>query len=229
MITARDLRRDYGSRHALDGLTLDVAPGEVVGLLGPNGAGKSTLLAILAGVLEPTSGTAEVGGVKIPTHSRRLGRVVGFVPQGESLYPELTVEENVKFFARLHGASTNKVETLLADVALLHRRADKVGALSGGQRQRVALAASLAHDPKVLLLDEPGTGLDPAARDRLGAIVRKNAAAGRAVLISTHSLEEAKRVADRVVFVLKGKVVETLPASEALRLEAAFRAAEAEG
>ena len=227
MLRTRDLARDYGQRHALQGVTLDVRAGEVVALLGPNGAGKSTLLNILAGTLRATSGTAEVAGLRLPGDEARLGRVVGFVPQGESTYPELTVLENLRLFARLHGvprgALGTRAEALLREVALWDRRGDRAGALSGGLRQRLALACSLAHEPKVLLLDEPGTGLDPAARDRLGGVVRRYGGAARAVLMSTHSLEEAARVADRVVFLVDGRIRASLPASEAGRLEGAFR------
>lgn len=227
LLVARDLARDFGPRHALAGVTLEVRAGEVVAILGPNGAGKSTLLHILAGVLRASSGEATLAGLKLPGDEARLGRVVGFVPQGESVYPELTVQENLRLFARLHGVPRRDVSershALLRDVALWDRRGDRAGALSGGLRQRLALACSLAHEPQVLLLDEPGTGLDPAARDRLASIVRRHAAGGRAVLMSTHSLDEAARVADRVVFLVDGRIRESLPASEAHRLERAFR------
>lgn len=225
MIRARDLRRDYGPRHALAGVTLDVEPGETVALLGPNGAGKSTLLAILAGVLAATSGSAEVAGLKLPQQAHRLGRIVGYVPQGESVYPELTVAENLRFFARMQGAK-RVPDGLLRDVHMEARADQRAGTLSGGLRQRLALACSLAHDPKVLLLDEPGTGLDPAARERFAQIVARFRGRERAVLLTTHSLEEAQRVADRVIFLVDGQVRETLPASEAHRLERAFRAAD---
>jgi ABC-2 type transport system ATP-binding protein len=231
LLSTRDLRRDFGlGRRALQGVTLDVAAGETVALLGPNGAGKSTLLAILAGVLRPTSGAAWVGGVRVPPGGRALARLVGYVPQGESVYPELTVEENLRFFARLHRVRDARARAaeLLREVRLESRAVDRAGALSGGLRQRLALACSLAHDPRVLLLDEPGTGLDPAARERLAQLVARFRGRDRAVLLSTHSLEEAERVADRVLFLVEGSVRDALPAAQARRLEAAFRAAEGE-
>lgn len=229
MLRASNLARDYGARHALQGVTFDVARGEVVALLGPNGAGKSTLLHVLAGVLPATSGSADVAGVKLPGGEGELGRVVGLLPQGESVYPELTLAENVAYFARLAGvprrATKERAHTLLREAALWDRRHDRASALSGGSRQRLALACTLTHDPLVLLLDEPGTGLDPAARERLAALVRAHAQRGRAVLLTTHSLEEAARVADRVLLLVDGKIQASLPAHQATSLEAAFRTA----
>ncbi len=228
MITARDLRRDYGLNHALAGASFEVPPGQTVALLGPNGAGKSTLLQILAGVLAPTSGSATVAGMVVPDGARGLGKRVGFVPQGESLYPELSVAENLRFFGRLHGVRGKRlrarVDALLSDFALSDRRGSRAGDLSGGLRQRAAVAASLVHEPGVLLLDEPGTGLDPGARDRLGKLLRAYRGAERTVLFSTHDLQEAARVADRVLFLVNGRVVADMPAAEAPRLDARYRA-----
>jgi ABC-2 type transport system ATP-binding protein len=228
VISARDLRRDYGSTHALAGASFEVPAGQTVALLGPNGAGKSTLLQILAGVVTPTSGGAKVAGLLVPEQSRGLGRRVGFVPQGESLYPELTVAENLRFFGRLHGVRGRKlrerVATLLRDFALDDRARSRAGDLSGGLRQRAAVATSLVHEPGVLLLDEPGTGLDPGARERLARSLHAYRGAERSVLFSTHDLQEAARVADRVLFLVNGRVVADMAASEAPRLDARYRA-----
>src|SRR5581483_7483272 len=135
--------------------------GQTVALLGPNGAGKSTLLQILAGVLAPTAGDAKVAGILIPEDAKGLGRRIGFVPQGESLYPELTTRENLAFFGRLEGVRgkrlRGRVDALLADFALADRAGVRAGSLSGGLRQRAAVASCLIHEPDVLLLDEPGT------------------------------------------------------------------------
>jgi heme ABC exporter ATP-binding subunit CcmA len=230
VLRAQGLALSYNGRPALQGASLEVANGEIVALLGPNGAGKSTLLLILAGVLEAQQGTAEVGGVKLPGNEDGLPKVVGFVPQGESLYPELTVKENLQFFARLHGIRGKvlraRTEELLKQVALTDRANQRAGDLSGGLRQRLALAASLVHDPQVLLLDEPGTGLDPIARDRLADVMRAHRNAGKAILLSTHSFEEARRVADRVILLGKGRVIATVPAAQTPQIEARFRAME---
>ncbi len=232
MIVAQRLTREYGARQALRDVSLRVDAGEVVALLGPNGAGKSTLLQILAGVLQPTSGTVRVGNLVLPGDERRVGRVVGFVPQGESLYPELTVQESVRFFAALQGVKASDIKArtraALAEVRMESRANERVGSLSGGLRQRAALAASLVHEPQVLLLDEPGTGLDVLAQERLHEVLRQARGRGRAIVLSSHSLDEAARVADRIVFLVEGRIERELPATEAASLAARFRALEAE-
>ena len=229
MLRATNLSRDYGPTHALRGVSLQARPGEVVALVGPNGAGKSTLLGILAGVLEPTAGNAEVGGVRLPADRGDVGERVGYVPQGESVYPELSVRENLRFFGRVQGvprdALRKKVDAALRDVGLSDRASTRAGDLSGGLRQRLAVACSVLHDPPVLLLDEPATGLDPASRERIGALLRAKGKEGRTVLFSTHHLDDAARHADRVVLLVGGSVKADLPASEASRLADFLRAA----
>lgn len=237
VLLAENLSRDYRTVahrervHALAGVSLRVADGETVALLGPNGAGKSTLLLILAGVLRASGGRAQVGGLEIPGDEPRLGTRVGFVPQGESLYPELTVRETIRFFGRLHGVRGSilreRGERLLKDMALVERADDRVGALSGGLRQRVAVAASLVHDPPVLLLDEPATGLDPPARARLSVSLRALSGGTRSILFSTHNLEDAAALASRVIFLSRGKVAATMPAGDISRLAETFRRLEA--
>ena len=231
MLLAEDLLRDYGPTHALAGVSLRVEDGETVALLGPNGAGKSTLLLILAGVLDASGGRAEVGGLRLPGDKARLGERVGFVPQGESLYAELTVRETLRFFGRVHGVQratlAKRVPQLLRELALVEKENARVGALSGGQRQRVAVAASLVHDPPVLLLDEPATGLDPPARARLSASLRALSGGKRSILFSTHNLEDASTLASRVVFLSRGRVAATMPASDPARLAETFRRLEA--
>lgn len=232
MLTARGLTRDFGARHALRDVSLEVAAGETVALLGANGAGKSTLLGILAGILRPTAGNATVAGLQVPGDETRLGRVVGFVPQGESLYPELTVRENLMFFGRAHGVArrdaTERIGQLSRDLGLDDRLGDRAGALSGGLRQRATIAASLMHDPKVLLLDEPAAGLDLLARERLGATLRALRGRERAILVSTHHVADAVRDADRVIVLSRGAVAASLPASEQARVEATLRKLEAQ-
>ena len=232
VIRVRDLSRDYGATHALRGVSLQVAQGETVALVGPNGAGKSTLLGILAGALAPTGGEAEVAGVRIPGGEGQVGTRVGYVPQGESTYPELSVRENLHFFGHAQGlrgdALRRATARVLKDVGLAERADQRAADLSGGLRQRLAIASSLLHDPPVLLLDEPVTGLDPASRERLGALLRAKGREGRAVLFSTHLLEDAARHADRVVLLVGGGVKADLPAAESARLADFLRATGAE-
>lgn len=208
-----------------------VEDGETVALLGPNGAGKSTLLLILAGVLRADGGRAVVAGLRVPGDEPRLGERVGFVPQGESLYPELSVRETLAFFGELHrvprSAREERIPRLLGEMALVERAEDRVGALSGGLRQRVAVAASLVHDPSVLLLDEPATGLDPPARARLSASLRALSGGRRSVLFSTHNLEDAATLASRVVFLSRGRVAAVMPARDTVVLAETFRRLEA--
>lgn len=231
VLLAENLSHDYGPTRALSGVSLKVDDGETVALLGPNGAGKSTLLLILAGVLPVHGGRAEVAGFALPHDAKRVGERVGFVPQGESLYPELTVRETLHFFGELHGveraAREDRVERLLAELMLSDRAQARVGTLSGGLRQRVAVAASLVHDPQVLLLDEPATGLDPPARARLSASLRALSGGKRSILFSTHNLEDAATLASRVIFLHNGKVAATMPAGDVARLSETFRRLEA--
>lgn len=231
VLQARSLSRSFGSRRALVDVSFDVAAGEIVALLGPNGAGKSTLLQILAGVVTPTSGTATVAGHELPRDARRVGRVVGYVPQGDSLYPELTVRESVRFFATAQGVARRdldaRVAAALEEARIAHRADDRVGALSGGLRQRAALAASLVHEPKVLLLDEPETGLDPLAQERLREVLARARESGRAVLVSSHSVAAAGSFADRVGLLVGGRLEGLVPASEAGSFTERFRMLEA--
>jgi ABC-2 type transport system ATP-binding protein len=211
LIDIHDLRVRFGERWALDGLSLAVAAGEVVGLLGPNGAGKTTTLSVLATLLPPTTGTATVAGYAVDTHAAQVRRLLGVVPQALAIYPTLTAWENVLFFARLAGlrrrAARDAAQRVLERVGLLERRDDVVATFSGGMQRRLNLACGLLHTPRVLLLDEPTVGVDPQSRERIFTAVREQAAAGAAVLYSTHQLEEAERLCDRVALVDHGRVV----------------------
>ena len=230
MLRADGLTRDYGRTRALLDVSFHVPAGQTVALLGANGAGKSTLLNILAGVLSPTSGTATVVGVELPRDRRRIGAMVGFVPQGESLYRELTVSENVRFFARSHGVSRadigRRLPAVLERMGLADRGDQRAGTLSGGLRQRAAIAASLLHEPRVLLLDEPTTGLDPVAREKLLDLLSdltRQEDTKRCVLMCTHDVHDAARVANRALVLVGGRLVHDSPGIDEAALSAAFR------
>jgi ABC-2 type transport system ATP-binding protein len=213
LIRAEGLRVRFGTRVALDGLSLQVAAGEVVGLLGPNGAGKTTTLAVLATLRRAEGGTAEVGGFSTATGARSVRRLLGLVPQALAVYPTLTAAENLIFFARVLGLRRAQAraaaERMLELVGLEDRRNDVVATFSGGMQRRLNLACGLLHAPRVVLLDEPTVGVDPQSRERIFAAVRAQAAAGAAVLYSTHYLEEAERLCDRVVLIDHGRLIAT--------------------
>ncbi|MGD9901908.1 MAG: ABC transporter ATP-binding protein [Vicinamibacterales bacterium] len=196
-IDVHDLGKRFGRRTALEGLTLQVAPGEVVALLGPNGAGKTTTLRLLAGLQVPTTGGGTVAGTALGTGP---ARGVGLLTEVPGLWDRLTVEMNLLTYARLHGVDdpAGRVHGVLQRFHLEGRVADRAGTLSKGLRQRVALARAFLADPAVLLLDEPTSGLDPAAARAVRDVIAEARAAGVAVLLSTHRLDEAEALADRV-------------------------------
>ena len=196
VIRASDVCHDYGSRRAVDGVSLTLGAGEMVALIGPNGAGKTTLLSMLAGVLAPSSGSVSAGGR------------VGWVPQHSGLYARLSVAENLRFFARLAGVADvdAAVEAMVGQMGLEERAGEPVGRLSGGNRQRVNVGIGLLGMPAVLLLDEPTSALDPAQRERLWAFIARYVDAGTAVLFSTHDMDEAGRHPDRVLEMVEGRL-----------------------
>jgi ABC-2 type transport system ATP-binding protein len=210
-ISVEGLRVVFGARTALDGLQFEVAAGEVVGLLGPNGAGKTTALSVLATLIPPAAGTAHVAGHAITREAVAVRRAIGYVPQSIAIYPTLTARENAVFFGRAAGLSAREAARAAAEALELmglDARADEAaGTFSGGMQRRLNLACGLLSAPRVLLLDEPTVGVDPQSRERIFAAVRAQAQAGVAVLYSTHYMEEAERICDRVVLIDEGRVV----------------------
>jgi ABC-2 type transport system ATP-binding protein len=199
-IAAAAVTKRYGRRDALRDVSFEAQPGEVVAVIGPNGAGKTTLLSILAGLQPPTSGTVS-----------RTSREVGWVPQQPAVYAKLSVAENLRLFARLErvGNPDAVVARMLEQTGLAGRADDELGTLSGGNRQRVNIAVGLLAEPPVLALDEPSSSLDPRQRERLWKFIGLLAAAGTAVVFSTHNVGEAERYADRVLVLADGEVLFT--------------------
>jgi ABC-2 type transport system ATP-binding protein len=210
MLALRDLRKAYGSTKAVDGLSLDVRAGEVFGLLGPNGAGKTTTIHMAVGLVVPDSGTVVVNGEGSPTDPE-VRRAIGVAPQTLALYDEMTADENLSFFGRLFGlagtALADRVSRLLDWTGLAPRRHDRVGAFSGGMKRRLNLAAALVHDPRLVLLDEPTAGVDPQSRNAIFDAVMQMKAEGRTVVYTTHYMEEAERLCDRVAIVDHGRLL----------------------
>jgi ABC-2 type transport system ATP-binding protein len=210
MIEVQGLTKRYGTLVAVDGISFAVRPGETFGLLGPNGAGKSTTLHMLCGALRPDAGTISIESMADPTREV-VRRRIGIAPQALALYEPLTAEENLAFFGRLYGLAgarlKQRVTAVLEMAGLTDRRRDPVKTYSGGMKRRLNLACALIHDPAVLFLDEPTAGVDPQARNHLLDTVAKLAAAGRTVLYTTHYMEEAQRLCDRVAVMDHGKVL----------------------
>jgi ABC-2 type transport system ATP-binding protein len=210
-ILCRDVVKLYRTRRALDGVSFEVTPGEIVALLGPNGAGKSTTLSILATLLEQTSGHVEVGGHPLPAGARLARRTLGLVPQRVAVYPQLTARENLAYFAPLQGldrrAAGAAIARALALVGLESRADEPVAAYSGGMARRLNFACGVLHGPRVVLLDEPTVGVDPQAREHIYDLERSLAADGAAILHSTHLMEEAERLCDRVILLDGGRVI----------------------
>jgi ABC-2 type transport system ATP-binding protein len=200
------LRKHYGDVVAVDDLSLDVRRGECFGLLGPNGAGKTTTIEILEGLLAPDTGDVEVLGLRWPADERALRQRLGIQLQETQLAEKLTVEETLRLFRSFYRRGRT-VGELLQIVELEGKRRSRVGRLSGGQRQRLSLACALAGSPDLLFLDEPTTGLDPQARRQLWDLLDRFRAAGGTILLTTHYMDEAELLCDRVAVIDHGKVI----------------------
>ena len=215
-IEARNLRKVYvdprrGRVEALCGLDLDCRAGEIYGLLGPNGAGKTTTLRVLATLLAPTSGTARVAGIDVAVDPLEVRRRIGFLSGTTGLYPRLTPRETLTYFGKLHGIAAGdlepRVEALLDRFGMREYAEARCESLSTGQRQKVSIARAVLHDPPVLILDEPTTGLDVLASSAMIEFIDSRRAAGTCILFSTHVLSEAERLCDRIGVIFHGRLL----------------------
>lgn len=208
-VSARDIWRHFGAVPALSGVNLSAPYGQITALVGPNGAGKTTLLLILASLLKPDRGEVRVAGADPMRHPYQVRAAMGWMPDTFGVYDQLTVFEYLRFFAKAHRLPDNIAEDRIAELLTLVHLAEyaprPVHVLSRGQKQRLALARALVHRPRVLLLDEPASGLDPRSRVELRDVLRDLASQGTAVLVSSHILTELGEIADRVVFVTGGR------------------------
>jgi ABC-2 type transport system ATP-binding protein len=216
-VAVEDLTKRFGDVRALDGVTLEVAAGEIFGLLGPNGAGKSTMIRILTGRARPTSGRARVLGRDIPRELKAVRGRINLVAETPNVYERATARENVELFCTLYGEPKARCAEVLAQVRLDDVAERKVKTFSTGMRQRLLLARSLVNRPTVLFLDEPTRGLDPRSAQELRAIVTGLAADGATVFLTTHDMHEADELCRRVAFLAAGKIV-ALDTPRALRL-----------
>jgi ABC-2 type transport system ATP-binding protein len=208
-IDVRNFSKRYGAVAAVKSLTLSVPRGEILGLVGPNGAGKTTTLRALAGILRPTTGTLSIAGHDLAIAPVEAKRRLAFIPDEPHLFDYLTVEEHLHFTARLYGVrdAQQRVEALLREMELLEKRTALPSELSRGMKQKLSVAAALLHDPEVLILDEPLTGLDPAGIRRMKDTVRRRSEQGTAVILSSHLLNLVEELCNRVLLLRRGEIV----------------------
>jgi ABC-2 type transport system ATP-binding protein len=210
MLSISDLHKSFGDIHAVDGLSLDIRQGEVFGLLGPNGAGKTTTVNVAVGLLTPDQGSVELTGHGSPADPA-VRRMIGVAPQALAIYDELTAEENLAFFGKICGVRgarlKEQVKSALEFVDLFDRRSARVGTFSGGMKRRLNLAIALVHQPQLLLLDEPTAGVDPQSRNAIFEKVLTLREQGRTVVYTTHYMEEAQKLCDRVGIIDHGRLL----------------------
>ena len=211
MLEVRNLKKRYGAVQAVDDISFHVAAGETIGLLGPNGAGKTTTVAMICGLVRPDAGEVRLDGAVIQNATDPVKRRIGLVPQDLALYDELPALANLQLFAALYNidgnAATKAIDGALDLVGLRDRAKDKVQTYSGGMKRRLNLAAALLHDPQILLLDEPTVGVDPQSRNAIFDNLEHLKARGKTLIYTTHYMEEAERLCDRIVIVDHGRVI----------------------
>jgi ABC-2 type transport system ATP-binding protein len=211
LIEMRQLVKRYGEKAAVDGVSLEVHGGEIFGFLGPNGAGKTTTIKVIVGLLQPTSGTVRVGGHDVQKEPLQAKASSGYVPDEPHLYPKLTGRELLRFVGDLYGVTGEQVERRIDELLRLFDLTpaadDTIDSYRHGMRQKTALAAALVHDPKVLVLDEPTVGLDPKSARLIKDLLRQMAERGAAVFLSTHILEIAENMCDRIGIINQGRLI----------------------
>ncbi|HZS79314.1 MAG TPA: ABC transporter ATP-binding protein [Ktedonobacteraceae bacterium] len=207
MIEALDLRRTFGDKEAVAGISFSVKRGEIFGLLGPNGAGKTTTIRMLTGQLDPTSGSAIVAGCDVVKQRAQLKERIGVVFEDQNLYERLSARLNLEFSCWLYGLPTSRVDEVLELVRLRDRAKDPVRTFSNGMRQRLMIARALLHRPPMLFLDEPSRGLDPISAREVRQVVKRLSEEGTTILLTTHLMEEADQLSEQVAFIVNGKIV----------------------
>jgi ABC-2 type transport system ATP-binding protein len=217
-IEVKNLTKLYGEQKALDNVSFSLAKGEIVGFLGPNGAGKSTMMKILTGYIPPTEGEAFVGGLDVQSEGIEVRKKVGYLPEHNPLYLEMYVKEYLLFIAGLYGTDKAQVPIIIEKVGLEPEKHKKLGQLSKGYRQRAGLAAALIHEPEVLILDEPTTGLDVNQLVEIRQLI-KEAGKNKTVMLSTHIMQEVEYLCDRVIIINKGKIVADRPIADLQNLK----------
>jgi ABC-2 type transport system ATP-binding protein len=211
ILQVRELSKNYGNTAAVKNISFEIGETEIFSLLGPNGAGKTTILAMLAGLLQPDAGDASLGGYSIRHQAQAVKRLIGIIPQDIALYPSLSARENLHFWGQLYGLHkkerTERVEEVLEMVGLRERGQDRIEKYSGGMKRRINIAAGLLHHPKIVFMDEPTVGIDPQSRRAILDMVKSFNQQGMAVLYTTHYMEEAEELSDRVGIIDHGELI----------------------
>ena len=211
MILVQDLHKSYDNLRAVDGISFEVKKGELFGFLGPNGAGKTTSLSMISGLLRPDQGTVMLGDIDVWKSPNAAKRLLGFIPQEISLYEELSARENLQFWGSLYSIPGNQlkknIDELLERVGLADRAKEPVSKFSGGMKRRLNLAVGLVHSPKIVFFDEPTVGIDPQARNNIMEIIREIARSGTTIIFTTHHLEEAESLCERIAIMDHGKIL----------------------
>lgn len=205
-IVVENITKTYGAQKALDAISFSLNSGQIVGFLGPNGAGKSTMMKIITTYISPTAGIVKVNGYDVSKEPMLVKKSVGYLPEHNPLYLDMYIKEYIKFNASIYGISKIRINEVIEQVGLLPEVHKKIGQLSKGYRQRVGLAVALLHDPEVLILDEPTTGLDPNQLVEIRSLI-KEIGKTKTVLFSTHIMQEVEAICDRVIIINKGKIV----------------------
>ena len=225
-IELNNIQKSYGSQKVLDKVSFHIGKGEIVGLLGPNGAGKSTLMKIITGYIKPDSGEVKVMGVDVSAEPLQIKKHIGYLPEHNPLYLDMYVREYLAFVASVYQARKSRVEQVISDTGITSEAHKKIGQLSKGYRQRVGLAAALIHDPDILILDEPTTGLDPNQLVEIRQLI-KDLGRDKTLILSSHIMQEVEHLADRVLIINKGKIMadeslKTLQAGQQQIIEVEF-------
>ena len=206
IIEIKDLSKKFGRHVALDGISLSVSPGESFAILGPNGAGKTTLVRVLSTLLKPTSGTVKIAGYDVAEEPEKIKRQIGVVSHNPFLYDDLTAFENLAFYADLYGVGQENIDALIKKVDLYERKDNLVGEFSRGMKQRLSIARSLLHEPQILILDEPGSGLDIQSKRMFYGTIKGLNEKGATVLLTTHYLEEVEELCQKAAILDRGTV-----------------------
>lgn len=208
-ISVKNLTKIYGTQRAVDGISFDISSGEIVGFIGPNGAGKSTTMKVITGFLSEFEGEVLVNGLDVRNNPLEVKKTIGYLPEHNPLYPDMYIREYLSFIARMYGLGNHAedaVNKVIEEIGLAKEQHKKIGMLSKGYRQRVGLASVLIHDPQVLILDEPTTGLDPNQLIEIRNLI-ETVGKSKTVLLSTHIMQEVEAICDRVIIINNGQIV----------------------